>query len=211
MPWVHDVSCANQHAHFPGRAVAYAASICRALIYDLSLYNPFRVSASASIKTVARFVRTCSSRLPLPPLQPLLWRLQLLPLPLRRRQILRPLQMSFVQWSTKFRRSVLVHLEAAGTCKRNKGKSVNKLKTRGKTYMNMSQCCIIVRHSKLPTLQGEAPFAWLAELQTSGRSRWVQRPMQDTTQVAGFWIMITNCRTYPKIYPKIIADCKPAI
>jgi hypothetical protein len=28
-----------QHAHFPGRAVVYAASIRRALNYDLSLYT----------------------------------------------------------------------------------------------------------------------------------------------------------------------------
>jgi hypothetical protein len=33
--------------------------------------------------------------------------------------------------------------------------------------------------------------------------------MQDTTLVAGFWIMIRNCQTIPKIYPNIIADCKP--
>jgi hypothetical protein len=35
--------CANLHVHntvhFPGRAVAYAASICWALNYDLSLYT----------------------------------------------------------------------------------------------------------------------------------------------------------------------------
>jgi hypothetical protein len=30
---------ANPHVHFPGRAVAYAASIRRALKYDLPLYT----------------------------------------------------------------------------------------------------------------------------------------------------------------------------
>jgi hypothetical protein len=30
---------ANQLAHFPSWAVAYAASICQALNYDLSLYT----------------------------------------------------------------------------------------------------------------------------------------------------------------------------
>ena len=56
---------ANQHAHFPGRAVSYAASIRRALNYDLSRYTipseKFRLSANASIKTVARFVRAGAS------------------------------------------------------------------------------------------------------------------------------------------------------
>jgi hypothetical protein len=40
--------------------------------------------------------------------------------------------------------------------------------------------------AKLPILQGEAPFARLAELQTSGRSHKVQPTMQDQTLVAGF-------------------------
>jgi hypothetical protein len=36
---IHASNRANQHAHFPGLAVAYAASIRRALNYDLPRYT----------------------------------------------------------------------------------------------------------------------------------------------------------------------------
>jgi hypothetical protein len=48
--------------------------------------------------------------------------------------------------------------------------------------------CGVWVSTKPPTFQGEAPYAWSAELQTSGRSRWVQRPMRGTTLINGFWV-----------------------
>jgi hypothetical protein len=172
-----------------------ASSICRFYLsgpelWSVTVYYPFRLSANASINgdTAARFGWACSSRRPPPPPPPRLCRLRGLLLPLRLLQILRPLQMRFVQWSHKLGRTVLVHLEAAGSAghmQTKQGKVSKQIENNWKN-LNMSQCCTIVRCSKPPTLQGETLFAWSAELQTSGRSCEVQRPMQDTTLVACF-------------------------
>jgi hypothetical protein len=81
---------ANQHAHFPDQAVACATSICRAQSPRQIMICHFILSLQTQFKcfnkTVARFVRACSSRRPSPPR---LWWLQRLPLPLGRQIISR--------------------------------------------------------------------------------------------------------------------------
>jgi hypothetical protein len=112
-------NCANQN----GGICRFYLSGPELRSASLVVYYPSRLTANASIKTMVRFVRACSSSRPPPPPPPpppRLWRLQRLPLPLGRRKILRPLQMCFVQFSHKFGRIVFVHLEAACTCKRTR-------------------------------------------------------------------------------------------
>jgi hypothetical protein len=61
---------ANQHAHF--QMIFLARLWHMQLLLNYTVYNPFNLSANASIKTVVRCVRACSSPQPLPPLPPLL-------------------------------------------------------------------------------------------------------------------------------------------
>jgi hypothetical protein len=64
--------------------------------------------------------------------------------------------------------------------------------------VNMSQCCKIDRHSKPPTLQGEAPIRLICGATNEWQiSRGGAPNARQYTRclVSGIWIMITNCRT----------------
>ena len=92
---IHAMSpCSSNRANQQGSACTFSWSgsgICRFYLsgpelWSVTAYYPFNLSANAAIKTVARFVRSCSSRRHS---LPRLWWLQRLPLPLGRQKIRR--------------------------------------------------------------------------------------------------------------------------
>jgi hypothetical protein len=127
------------HANFPGWAVAYAASICRALNYDLSLYT----IPSDSVQTLQSTVTLQRDLVELAAAggRRLLRRLGCggcggccchfgccrFFVPFRCVSCNEARSWGELSWS------ILKPLAVPGTCRRNKGKSVSKLKTIGKT------------------------------------------------------------------------------
>jgi hypothetical protein len=150
--------------HMPLLFVTPWIMICHCILF-------LQTQCKASIKTVARCVRACSSRLP--PLAASASAVSVVAAAAAAAAssaaakfvLFRCVSsLNFHAMKPQVFKNVVVHLEAASTCQRNNRKHVEN--TWYVTMLQKDRC------SKQPTLQGdsEAPFAWLADLQTNDRS-----------------------------------------